>query len=642
MDILRGALESLEYRGYDSAGVAVVIPPEAVTGKAPAGKASAGKAPDGQEVSDDKIWIAKSAAGTGSLNELAKKCEQFVLSVGNAPTDIVAGIGHTRWATHGRPIEANAHPLMSCNGEVAIVHNGIIENYFELGAQLQKDGHELTSETDSEVIAHLIESELAKDGSADVGDNGERLHKAVLKTVAALKGSFALAIVWSKAEGTVVAARRISPLIVGITSDLILVASDIPALLGYTRELFALEDDQVVQLRPGFLKLTDIKGAEIEPTPMNVDWDVQAAQRQGWDDFMCKEIHEQPSAVRDTLMGRLLPNGTLTLDETRFSDDELRSIEKVFIVGCGSSFHAGMVAKYVIEHWVRLTKEVDIASELRYRDPIMDSRTLVVGVSQSGETIDTLRALREAKRQKAKVLVVTNVVDSSMAREADGVLYTRAGPEIGVASTKTHLAQITALEILALYLAELRGTLYRQEISQLLKALAKLPLKLEQTLAHEAEVSLVADQFGQANTFFFIGRHVGYPVALEGALKLKEIAYLQAQGYAAGELKHGPIALIEPGVVVVGVATRTLLWEKLMANIAEVRARGASVVLVANQGDTETAERADAVLWVPTTHPLLAPILDIVPLQMLAYFLAIKHGNNVDKPRNLAKTVTVE
>jgi glucosamine--fructose-6-phosphate aminotransferase (isomerizing) len=425
-----------------------------------------------------------------------------------------------------------------------------------------------------------------------------------------------------------------------------LLASDIPALLGKTRRFWVIDDDQVVELRPGgsdaAVRVTTLAGKVVEPTERIVDWDLEAAEKGGYPDFMSKEIHEQPQAVADTLLGRVLPSGTIALDELSIDPDELRGVDKVFIVACGSSYHAGMVAKYAIEHWTRLPAEIDIASEFRYRDPVLDERTLVIGVSQSGETIDTIQALGEARQWGAKVLVISNVVDSSMARQADGVLYTHAGPEVGVAATKTHLTQIVALEILALYLAELRAMMSPADGAELLGAMAKLPALIESALGHADDVAAVAAKYTATRDFFFLGRHVGFPVAMEGALKLKEISYLRAEGYPAGELKHGPIALIEPGTVVVGVATRTRLWDKMMANIAEVKSRGATVVLVANEGDEESASQADDILWVPSTHPLLAPVVDVVPLQLFAYNLARLHGHDVDRPRNLAKTVTVE
>jgi glucosamine--fructose-6-phosphate aminotransferase (isomerizing) len=514
-----------------------------------------------------------------------------------------------------------------------VVHNGIIENHFELAAELSASGHELVSDTDSEVLAHLIEASLA---------DGKALVDAVRACVRSVRGSLAMVAVHSADPALLVAARRVSPLIVATTDRIGFVASDVPALLGRADVMYVLEDGQVAEVRPGEIRVVGADGEISVPVELKVDWDLTAAQKGGFDNFMLKEIHEQPAAVADTLMGRLSPGGTVLLDEMRIDDDELREVEKVFIVACGSSYHAGLVAKYAMEHWARMAVEIDIASEFRYRDPILDSRTLVVGVSQSGETLDTLQAIRYARRWNAKVLVVTNVVDSSMAREADGVFYTRAGPEIGVAATKTFLAQLVALETLSLYLAGLRGTLYPAEISDLLDSMQELPAKVASALGRSEEVFNLAAAYAASAEFFFIGRHVGYPVALEGALKLKEISYLHAEGYPAGELKHGPIALLEEGSIVVGIATRTRLWEKMMANVAEVRARGAVVVLVANEGDEETGSVGDATLWVPSTHPLFAPVLDVIPLQLFAYALARARGNDVDRPRNLAKTVTVE
>ncbi len=601
LPLLLDGLGRLEYRGYDSAGVALQ---------------------DGGQ-----LWRARAAVGTKSLVELAEMTS-------SAPDGARAGIGHTRWATHGRPTDGNAHPHLDCTGRLAVVHNGIIENYLELGEELVSSGHELVSETDTEVLAHLIEAEIA---------TGVGLAAALSSCLARVRGSFSVAAIHTDDPELIVAARRVSPLIVGRTDAVGLVASDIPALLGQTRELYALEDDQLAEIRPGRITVTTLDGEEINPEPLSVTWNLEEAEKGGYHDFMLKEMHEQPGAVADTLLGRLHPGGTIALDEVRLSDDELRAVDKIFVVACGSSYHAGMVAKYAIEHWTRLPVEIDIASEFRYRDPVLDNRTLVLGVSQSGETVDTLQAMREARRWHAKVLVVCNVVDSSMAREADAVLYTRAGPEIAVASTKTTLAQVVALEVLTLYLSQLRGTIYPAEARQLLATLNQLPAAVETCLSRAEDVSAVAKTYAEVGDFFLLGRHVGFPVALEGALKLKEIAYVRAEGYPGGELKHGPIALIEPGTAVVGVATRTRLWEKMMANVAEVRARGARVILVANDGDEETAAQADDVLWVPSIrHPLFAPVVDIVPLQLFAYSLARARGNEVDRPRNLAKTVTVE
>jgi glutamine---fructose-6-phosphate transaminase (isomerizing) len=603
--VILGALHQLEYRGYDSAGVALVVG-------------------DGGTQS---IWRARAAGGTDSVAKLGGL-------TADAPHGHAAAIGHTRWATHGHPTPENAHPHTDCSGRVAIVHNGIIENHAELRAELEKAGHTLTSATDTEVMAHLIEQGMAG-GASLVEATGAMLRRA--------RGAFSVAVISADDPDTIVAARRSTPLVLGLRDDgVALLASDIPALVGHTRRVFALADDELAVLTPGSLTVSTLDGTPVEPEALTITWDLEAAQKGGYEDYMSKEIHEQPKAVGDTLLDRRGPDGALVLDEMRLGPEDLRGIDKVFIVACGSSYHAALVAKYAIEHWVKLPVEVDIASEFRYRDPVLNERTLCVGVSQSGETLDTAEAVREAARLGAKVLVVSNVVDSSMARAADGVLYTRAGPEIGVASTKCHLAQIVALEVLGLYLAQLLGTQPASEINEILGAMETLPELVTETLGRAGDVDDVAAKLVEARDFFFLGRHVGYPVALEGALKLKELAYLRAEGYAAGELKHGPIALIEPGTVVVGIATRNPLWEKMLSNVAEVRSRGATVVLVVDDGDEESAAEADHVLWVPPTYPLLAPVVGVVPLQQLAYRLARLHGHDPDRPRNLAKTVTVE
>ncbi len=605
LEVLLEGLGRLEYRGYDSAGIALVGPD-----------------------ASDGLWRARAANGTRSLKDLTKRAE-------DAPELSSAGIGHTRWATHGGPTEENAHPHVDCSAGLALVHNGIIENHVELADELVAAGHRLRSETDTEVLAHLIE--VAVSDHPEIGLVG-----AVRAALGRVRGAFSLAVVCSDEPDLIVAARRVSPLLMGVTGDSAFLASDIPAILGLTRDFFVLEDDQMAELRPGSLRVTNFEGEEIDPQRITVDWDLEAARKDGYDDFMSKEMHEQPKAVADTLLDRLLPDGTLSLDEMHITNAELRAVNKVFIVACGSSYHAGLMAKYSIEHWARIPVEIDIASEFIYRDPVLDPTTLVIGVSQSGETADTRIAMEEARRQGAKVLVITNVVDSSMARGSDAVLYTRAGPEIGVAATKTHLAQITALEILALYLAQARQALSPHDARVLFEQMGVLPDKVALALERSADVEAVAATYRDSPSFMFLGRQVGYPVALEGALKLKELSYLRAEGFPAGELKHGPIALVEPGTVVIGVATRTPIWEKMMSNITEVKSRGATVVLVANDGDEETARQADAVLWVPETEYLFAPIIDVVPMQLFAYHLARLHGLDVDRPRNLAKVVTVE
>ncbi len=605
LGVLLEGLARLEYRGYDSAGLALV-----------------GAADDGG------LWRARAANGTRSLDDLVKRAA-------DAPEGATAGIGHTRWATHGRPAEVNAHPHVDCSGRIGLIHNGIIENHVELADELIANGHHFESETDTEVLAHLVESALDSGRVPGLAD-------AVRSALGRVRGAFSLAVVHADEPDLIVAARRVSPLLMGVTESAAFLASDVPAILGLTRDFFVLEDDQIAELRPGRLTVTGADGREIEPARLHVDWDLEAARKDGYDDYMSKEMHEQPRAVADTLLDRVLPDGTLALDEVHITNEELRAVNKVFIVACGSSYHAGMMAKYAIEHWARLPVEIDIASEFRYRDPVLDSSTLVIGVSQSGETVDTFQAVREARRLGAKVLVITNVVDSSMAREADAVLYTRAGPEIGVASTKTHLAQIAALDILALYLAQARQTLSPADARALLQGMGDVPDKVAAALDRSADVEAVAGRYRDSPSFIFLGRQVGYPVALEGALKLKELSYLRAEGFPAGELKHGPIALVEPGTLVIGVATRTPIWEKMMGNVAEVKSRGATVVLVAGDGDEETARHADSVLWVPPTEHLFAPMVDVVPLQLFAYHLARLHGYDVDRPRNLAKVVTVE
>jgi glutamine---fructose-6-phosphate transaminase (isomerizing) len=600
LPLLLGALHQLEYRGYDSAGVAMVV--------------------------DDALWRARAAGGTDSVAKLSAM-------TADAPRGHAAAVGHTRWATHGSPTPENAHPHTDCTGRLGLVHNGIIENHAELQARLEADGHAMKSATDTEVLAHLIEHHMAA---------GASLSAATRATLHDVRGAFSIAVVHADEPDTIVAARRATPLVLGLHDGTALLASDLPALIGHTRHVFALSDDQVAVLTPGHLEVTKLDGTPVVPEELTITWDLEAAQKGGFEDFMSKEMHEQPQAVADTLLDRRAPGGELILDQMRLGPDDLRDIDKVFIVACGSSYHAALVAKYAIEHWVKLPTEVDIASEFRYRDPVLNERTLCVGVSQSGETLDTSEALREAARLGAKVLVVSNVVDSSMARAADGVLYTRAGPEIGVASTKCHLAQIVALEVLGLYLAQITGTMPAATINDTLDAMETLPNLVADTLARADDVDDVAAKLVDVRDFFYLGRHVGYPVALEGALKLKELAYLRAEGYPAGELKHGPIALIEPGTVVVGIATRNPLWEKMLSNVAEVRSRGATVVLVADDGDEQSAAVADHVLWVPPVPPLLAPVVGVVPIQQLAYRLARLHGHDPDRPRNLAKTVTVE
>ncbi|HEY5303755.1 MAG TPA: glutamine--fructose-6-phosphate transaminase (isomerizing) [Acidimicrobiales bacterium] len=593
-------LQRLEYRGYDSAGIALV---------------RAGH-----------TWRARTATGTESVASLRVECE-------SAPQNYRSGIGHTRWATHGAPEAVNAHPHLDCSGHVAIIHNGIIENHRELREELLTRGHVFTSVTDTEVVAHMVE---------ELRGTGLELLDAVRHALLRVRGAFAIAVMDATEPDVIVAARRISPLVVGTAPGVSYLASDVPAILDRATAFYAVNDDEVVRLGPEGFRAVDLEGSPVRLRQLQIDWDLETAEKGGYDDFMSKEIAEQPDAVRATLLDRQQPDGTIVFDELRIDDEELREVKRVVLVACGTSHHAAQVAKYAIERWARLSVDVDIASEYRYRDPIVEIGTLVIGVSQSGETIDTIQATREAQRRGARVVAISNIVDSSLAREADAVLYTRAGLEVSVASTKAFVAQVAALELLALRLAQLRGTLTPAEINELLAGLHSVSGHIATALARRDDVNLVAAQLLDAHDFFFLGRHVGFPTALEGALKLKELTYLHAEGYAAGELKHGPLALIEPGVIVVAVTTDVAMHEKILSNVAEVKARGATVIAVASDDDDQIDAVADFVLRVPATQAMFTPMIDIVPLQLLAYSLARGLGRNVDRPRNLAKTVTVE
>jgi glucosamine--fructose-6-phosphate aminotransferase (isomerizing) len=609
LPILLNGLARLEYRGYDSAGVALLE----------------------RDHGEPRLWIRRRP---GKLSELKRVFDDDV------PHTSRLGIGHTRWATHGGPTEANAHPHTDETGKLAIVHNGIVENFAEIRRELLAVGVPLTSDTDTELVAHLIGRHLVAHGGT--------LAEAVRHVLNGLEGALAVVVVHTDFPDLIVAARMGPPLVAGLTGDAGLVASDIPAMLEHTRDIYVVEDRRVIEVRPGTIQAWDLEGNEVAIPRRTVSWSVEAAQKstadgRTFEDFMLKEIHEQPEAVRHTLRGRTdAGSHRLHLDDMRLTEDDLRNVDRVSILGCGTSFHSGMVAKYAIEHWTRLPCEVDLSSEYRYRDPVLDARTLVIGVSQSGETADTIEACKHARHWDAKVVAVTNVVDSSMARDADAVLYTHAGPEIGVAATKTFLAQVTALQLFALYLAQVRGTMKPEVTGQLLNELHRLPEKIETVVGLSDSLREVAAAYYECRDFFFIGRGVGYPTALEGALKLKEISYVRAEGFPAGELKHGPIALIEPGVVVVGVCTRSLVRLKTLSNVQEVKARGATIVLVANEGDREAAEVADVLITVPATEELFTPAIDVVALQLLSYWVAKFRGTDVDMPRNLAKTVTVE
>ncbi len=594
-DVLLGGLTRLEYRGYDSAGVAVL--------------------------SDGDMTLVRRVGKLANLKA----------AITEAPIAGRVGIGHTRWATHGAPTEANAHPHRDCSGRIALVHNGIIENFAEIKAELAAAGHVLRSETDTEVVAHLVEA--LYDGD---------ILEAVRKAVQRLVGSYALAVVHLDHPDLVVAARKDSPLIIGLGEGENIVASDIPAVLEHTREVLVLHDGQVAAVTADSVRVYDASGQQVEPDLMHVEWDLDAAEKGGFEDFMLKEIHEQPKAIRETLRGRMDESGRIQMSELDMSDDDLLCLDRVFIVACGTSYHAGLVAKQLIEQWARIPVEVDVSSEFRYRDPIVDRNTLVVAITQSGETADTLAGVREARERGARVFAVTNVVGSRVTRESDGVIYTHAGPEIGVAATKTFTAQIAALSTLALKLAQARSTLPPERIAALWSELVTVPDIVEAILADAQEIEACAREYTDAASSLFLGRGMGVPVAMEGALKLKEISYIHAEAYPAGEMKHGPIALITPQMPVVVVATQGHTYEKVVSNIQEVRARGARVIAVATHGDEGIRSHAEHVLWIPQVSEALSAIPAVVPLQLLAYHIAKMRGCNVDQPRNLAKSVTVE
>ncbi len=595
LDVLVPGLAHLEYRGYDSAGIALNH--------------------------GGTLSVTKTAGRIADLRRLVSEED---------PPEAVSGIGHTRWATHGAPTTINAHPHTDTNGDVVVVHNGIIENWVELKRDLIASGHEFVSDTDTEVVAHML---------GDLGDLP--LIEAVRQVMNQADGALALAVMRRSDPELIIGARRGSPLVVGRGDGENYLASDIPALLEHTREMVIIDDDRVVEISPTSIRLIDLEGNEIEPEHRKVEWDLEAAEKGGFPTFMLKEIYQQPHAITDTLAGRATDSGRVVLNELEMDDALLRAVDKVFVIACGTSYHAAMMAKYAIERWTRLPVEIDIASEFRYRDPILDARSLVIGISQSGETIDTLAAVRYAKAQGANVIGVSNVVDSALARESDAVLYTRAGLEIGVAATKTFTTQLVAMQLLALYLAQVRGTLDSGAIELLVKDMLLLPGQVEEVLARSDDIKQLADELADVRDYFFLGRSGDFPVAMEGALKLKEIAYVRAEGYAAGEMKHGPIALIEEGVVVVGVVTDSHIRTKTISNLEEVKARSGTIVLVAEEGD-DVGELADHVIRVPSGPDLLCTITAVVPLQLLAYHLASDRGLDVDMPRNLAKTVTVE
>ena len=605
-DVVIDALRRMEYRGYDSAGVALV---------------------------DEH--------GNLTVRRRAGRLANLEAAIAETPLTGNTGLGHTRWATHGRPTDRNAHPHRDAAGKVAVVHNGIIENYAILRRELETTGVEFASDTDTEVAVHLVSHEYRHGGTA--GD----FVNSVLAVLRRLEGHFTLVFACAEDPGTIVAARRSTPLVLGIGDGEMFLGSDVAAFITHTRDAVELGQDRAVTITADGYRITDFDGDDktAEARAFHIDWDLSAAEKGGYEYFMLKEIAEQPTAVAETLLGHFI-EGRIVLDEQRLSDQELREVDKVFVVACGTAYHSGLLAKYAIEHWTRLPVEVELASEFRYRDPVLDRSTLVVAISQSGETADTLEAVRHAKEQKAKVLAICNTNGSQIPRECDAVLYTRAGPEIGVASTKTFLAQVAANYLLGLALAQARGTKYPDEVEREYRELEAMPELVARVLAAIEPVTALAYRFAQSSTILFLGRHVGYPVALEGALKLKELAYMHAEGFAAGELKHGPIALIEddlPVIVVMpspkGSAT---LHAKLLSNIREIQTRGAVTIVIAEEGDDTVRPYADHLIEIPAVSTLLQPLLSTIPLQVFAASVARARGYDVDKPRNLAKSVTVE
>jgi glutamine---fructose-6-phosphate transaminase (isomerizing) len=609
--VIVDGLRRLEYRGYDSAGIAV------------------GGNGDGLQI----------RRAEGKLRNLEEAIRQ-------KPLDGTYGIGHTRWATHGRPTEENAHPHRDCTGRIVVVHNGIVENYLSLKKKLIEEGHHFTTETDTEIIAHLVEKYAAKSG------NGRRpsLEEAVRQAVKQLTGVFALAVISTDDPNKIVVARNGPPAVIGLGNDEYFVASDVPAILNHTRDIFFLADGDMAVVTPAGVQLSDFDGKPVQRQVQHVTWDPIMAEKGGFKHFMLKEIYEQPRAVRDTTLGRVSQDtGHIFLEEMQISEAEFRGASKINIIACGTSWHAGQAGKFMIETLARVPVEVDYASEWRYRNPIVDPETITLVISQSGETADTIAAQREAKAKGSKTLAICNVVGSMITREAAGTIYTHAGPEIGVASTKAFTAQLTALYIFAMYLAQVRGAMAADQARAAMLELTRIPGKLEHILTHDEACDELAKRYQRVHDFLFLGRGIHYPIALEGALKLKEISYIHAEGYPAGEMKHGPNALIDENLPVVVIASRDLgnpgsvqRYEKTISNLKEVKARSGVVIALATEGDEEIREAADHVLYIPAAPEELSPILEIVPLQLLAYHIAVRRGCDVDQPRNLAKSVTVE
>ena len=614
LPILIEGLRRLEYRGYDSAGVAVVR--------------------------NGAIELRRSAGKLARLEE--------VLAVN--PLDGEYGIGHTRWATHGRPTEENAHPHRDCTGQIVVVHNGIIENYLDLKRQLQQEGHRFVTETDTEIVAHLVEREMQLAASRASGGKHDGLENAVRRALLYLRGLFALVLISADDPNKIVTVRNGPPIVVGLGENEYFVASDIPAVLSHTRDVVFLGDEEMAVITPDGVEFTDYSGRAVSKKSTRVSWDPVMAEKAGYKHFMLKEIFEQPWAVTETVLGRAsVESGQVFLQEIEIPDEVLRNVERVVILACGTSWHSALVGKFMIESLARVPVEVDYGSEYRYRDPIVSKNTLAIVITQSGETADTLAALREAKKKGARSIAICNVVGSMATRESDGTVYTHAGPEIGVASTKAFTTQIVALHLLAIYLGQIRGTLTAEAARPHLDALTQLPLLLEQALKCEPVTEDIARRFYQRSDFLYLGRGINYPIALEGALKLKEISYIHAEGYPAGEMKHGPIALIDEQLPVVTIAPHDHVFEKMIGNVQEAKARGGSVIALTTltrdggQGIRELLDPSqDFLITVPDSHPLLTPVLMVVPLQLLAYHIAVRRGCDVDQPRNLAKSVTVE
>ncbi len=594
--ILIDGLKHLEYRGYDSAGLAIIH--------------------------DGHLALYRVR---GKISDL----ERIVVPLHLQGT---VGLGHSRWATHGQPSEENAHPHTDCKGRLVVVHNGIIENYLSLKQQLKKEGHRFRSETDTEVIAHLVEKYFEGD-----------LTDAVTRAVKHLRGSYAIAVISADSPDTIVGARQYCPLVIGLGNGQYFLASDIPAFLRYTREALFVEDGEVVTITRNGVKIKDSNGAEVKRSVTRITWDSEAAEKGGFKHFMLKEINEQPRVITDTFRGRISSiNGEVSLSEVGLTTHSIEQIDRIYIIACGTSYHAALIGKFLIEDWAGIPCEVDIGSEFRYRTPVIGSNSIAVFISQSGETADTLAALRAARSRHAHTIAICNVVGSSLARDSDSVVYTHAGPEIGVASTKTFTAQLTALVLLAVLLGRRKKTLLRKDASKVLKELLRVPTIIEEVLSNDKEIIMCARRFYQKDHFLYLGRNINYPIALEGALKLKEISYIHAEGYPAGEMKHGPIALIDKDMPVLAIATQGKVQEKVISNIEEVKARKGIVIALASKDDKNVAHLTDMLIPVPSVEEFLSPIVNVVPLQLLAYHIARLRGCEIDQPRNLAKSVTVE